>query len=65
MQDFIPTFKVDDFVYKDTGDYTFTGVVVSVFRKRSGAIRYVVENKDGICHIFSDKQLKFLGVDMS
>lgn len=52
------TFKVGDEVAKLEGDYTFYGVVVSVFQKRSGATRYVVENDDGILHIFSDKMLQ-------
>ncbi len=44
-------------VYKGVGDYRFAGVVVSAFRKLSGNVRYVVENADGILHIFSESQL--------
>lgn len=40
------------------GEYNFDGVVVSVFSKTAtGAVRYVVENKDGILHIFNEQQL--------
>lgn len=42
---------------KDGGDYIFRGLIVATFRKRSGQWRYVVENDDGILHIFSGKQL--------
>ncbi len=51
-------FVVHDHVKKDDGDYTFHGVVVAVFHKLSGAVRYVVENDDGVLHIFSEKNLK-------
>lgn len=47
-----------DIVEKITGDYTFSGVIVSRFKKVDGAVRYVVENPDGILHIFSEKNLK-------
>lgn len=48
---------VGDRVTKTTGDYTFTGTVVASFPKRSGETRVVVENDDGILHIFNPKQL--------
>jgi hypothetical protein len=44
-------------VRKVVGDYDFDGVVVAVFQKKNGLIRYVVENEAGILHIFSEKQL--------
>ena len=50
--------KVGDKVVKTAGDYRFEGIVVAVFTKLSGAIRVVVENGDGILHIFSESQLK-------
>jgi hypothetical protein len=55
-------FNVGDTVTKQGGDYRFAGVVVAAFRKLShagepGAHRYVVENRDGVLHIFSGKQL--------
>jgi len=45
--------NVGDEVEKISGDYRFRGHIVSVFLKRSGQTRYVVENPDGILHIFS------------
>lgn len=50
-------FQVGDKVEKISGDYTFEGIVVAAFSKLSGKTRYVVENPDGILHIFSEKQL--------
>ena len=50
-------FQVGEFVVKTGGDYTFEGFVVSVFRKRGGKIRYVVEDYRGILHIFSESNL--------
>ena len=49
--------KEGDKVIKSGGDYTFQGVVVSVFKKLSGQVRIVVENPQGILHIFSEKNL--------
>ena len=51
-------FQVGDNVKKITGDYKFEGVVVAAFEKLSGKQRYVVENEDGILHIFSEKNLE-------
>jgi hypothetical protein len=45
-------------VIKTGGDYRFSGVVVAVFTKKSGVIRYVVENDEGILHIFSAANFK-------
>lgn len=39
------------------GDYRFSGYVVAIFEKRSGQVRCVVENQDGILHIFNPAQL--------
>ena len=39
-------------------DINFEGHVVSVFGKRCGIVRIVVENQDGILHIFNPSQLK-------
>lgn len=52
-------------VVKTGGDYTFDGEIVAVFTKRPrngkpGPWRYVVENGDGILHIFSGKQLSLV-----
>ena len=52
-----PTFDIGDYVSKLRGDYSFDGVVVAVFNKLSGARRYVVENRDGVLHIFSGSNL--------
>lgn len=51
-------YRVGQQVYKTGGDYRFSGTVVSVCKKLSGAIRYVVEDDRGILHIFSGSQLK-------
>ncbi|MDE2031365.1 MAG: hypothetical protein KGI58_03870 [Patescibacteria group bacterium] len=51
-------FSEGESVIKNTGDYTFDGIVLSVFRNRSGSPRYVVENEQGIIHIFNHNQLK-------
>ena len=45
-------------VTKSGGDYIFEGIIVAKFPKISGVIRYVVENDDGVLHIFSEKQLE-------
>lgn len=51
-------FKVGDKVLKDSGDYRYRGEVVAVFAKKSGAVRLVVENEDGMLFIFNESQLK-------
>jgi len=52
-------FGVGDPVFKVGGDYTFVGTVVAAFQKLSGAERYVVENEQGILHVYSEKNLAF------
>ena len=54
-------FKVGDRVKKVGGDYKLKGVVVAAFRKKSGAIRYVVEadKPKGLLHIYSGKNLEY------
>ena len=49
--------KIGDRVEKVSGDYSFEGIIVAKFNKLGGEIRFVVENKDGILHIFSEKNL--------
>jgi predicted extracellular nuclease len=51
-------FSVGSKVHKIGGDYTFEGVVVAVFAKLSGAIRYVVEDDRGVLHVYSEKNLR-------
>lgn len=51
-------FQVGQAVVKNSGDYIFEGIVVSRFIKKSGAIRYVVEDSRGLLLIMSAKQLK-------
>lgn len=50
--------SIGDKVIKTSGDYKYSGIVVSIFTKLSGKIRVVVENDDGILHIFSPSQLE-------
>ncbi len=54
------TINIGDKVKKITGDYEFVGVVVAKFEKTNGLIRYVVENENGILHIFSEKNLELI-----
>lgn len=53
-----PRFSYGEHVIKATGDYTFDGTVTSVFRKLSGAVRYCVESRTGVVHIFNESQLQ-------
>jgi hypothetical protein len=53
-------FIVGEHVAKVSGDYRFEGVAVAAFTKISGARRYVVENGDGVLHIFSPAQLALM-----
>jgi len=50
-------FNTGDYVEKTGGDYQYRGWVSCWFYKRSGAIRYVVENADGMLFIFNESQL--------
>ena len=49
--------KEGDFVRVENHDYEFRGTVQSIWRKRSGALRVVVESDDGVCLIQSLKNL--------
>jgi hypothetical protein len=51
-------FNVGDVVEKTGGDYVFIGTVQAVFKKRNEVMRIVVENYDGILHIFNPTQLR-------
>lgn len=50
-------FAVGDPVKKIGGDYTFEGIVRAVFAKRSGEVRFVVEDDRGVLHVYSAKNL--------
>lgn len=50
--------KVGDLVTKNAGDYIFSGRIVAIFTKMSGNVRVVVENQDGVLHIFSELNLQ-------
>lgn len=50
--------KVGVPVRKIKGDYRFEGIVVAYFCKLNGSVRVVVENGDGILHIFNTDQLE-------
>ena len=56
-----PAYRVGDGVEKTGGDYRFEGTVVAAFRKKSGVVRYVVEDSRGLLFIFSEKDLKGAG----
>jgi hypothetical protein len=57
-------FKMGDHVIKQGEDSMFEGYVVSAFVKLNGkTVRYVVENDDGVLHIASEKQLKWIADD--
>jgi len=55
------TFRVGDIVRKSKG-YKFPGIVVTVFKKLDGQIRYVVEctaeGAQGMLHVFAGTQLE-------
>lgn len=55
---YLSTLRIGQPVRKVGGDYKFDGVVVSVFWKLGGAVRFVVEDDRGILHIFSEKNLE-------
>lgn len=53
-------FEVGDYVRKDGGDYRFEGWVDAIIVKRSGQVRFVVEDNRGLLFIFSEKDLKLV-----
>lgn len=55
--DTVTEFAVGDRVKKITGRYKFVGVVVAAFHNLSNDRRYVVENSDGLLHIFRPQNL--------
>lgn len=54
-------FSVGDYVLKHSGDYQLAGVVVSIFKKLDGKVRYVVEHSPGFLHIYGEKNIKKIG----
>jgi len=60
-KDLIEKYKVGTRVRKVTGDYSFNGVVIAIFLKLNETnVRVVVENPEGILHIFSPLQLEIV-----
>lgn len=53
-------FEIGDHVEKTGGDYTYQGEIIGVITKKSGAVRYIVENDMGMLFIFNGTQLKFI-----
>lgn len=51
-------FKRGYHVSKTSGDYYFDGIVIAVFTKLSGVTRLAVEDKHGVVHIYSEKNLR-------
>jgi len=51
-------FKLKDKVRKVGGDYKYEGVVAGIVYKKSGQIRYVVEDDRGMLFIFNEKGLE-------
>lgn len=52
--------KQGDRVIKTTGDYTFEGEIRAVVTKKSGVVRYVVEDNRGLLMIMSEAQIKLV-----
>jgi hypothetical protein len=53
-------FLIGDIVAKIGGDYTFEGMVVAVFNKKTGQRRLVVEDDRGLLFIFRASQLTLM-----
>lgn len=55
-----PPFKRGEKVRKVGGDYSFTGWIVARWQKRRAPYpwRVAVENRQGLTHIFNEKQLR-------
>jgi hypothetical protein len=50
-------FKIGDKAKKVSG-YKFNSVIVAIFANTKGEVRIVAEHKDGLLHIFNEKQLE-------
>lgn len=55
-----PKFQIGDRVAKRPGDYVYEGEVRALIEKRSGALRYVVEDDRGLLFIFAEGQLEIM-----
>lgn len=53
-----PKYEVGQSFEKTGGDYYFSGVIVSVFAKKNGVVRYVGENAQGLLFIFNEDSIK-------
>lgn len=51
-------FNIGDAVRKVGGDYRFDGHVQGIITKRSGEVRYAVEDDRGVLFIFHARQLE-------
>lgn len=51
-------FSVGQWVEKFTGDYVLKGEVRSIFTKRNGVVRIVVEHEPGFLHIYAPENLR-------
>lgn len=49
--------QVGDKIIKETGDYTFEGIIVCAFNKLKGAKRFVVEDNRGLLLIMNENQM--------
>lgn len=52
--------QVGDLVERVNSDYKFVGTVVSVFKKTTGQVRYVVEDDRGVLFIWNRKNMEKL-----
>lgn len=51
---------IGDRIIKDQGDYQFVGTIIGILTKRSGAIRYAIEDDRGLILIMNDKQFNIM-----
>ncbi len=63
MTEWLGKMRVGHRVRKIGGDYRFEGEIVSIFMKRTGIPRLVVENDDGLLFIFNHGQLELVPVE--
>lgn len=52
-----PEYQIGDMVEHVSHDSTFLGEIRAVFRHTNGAWRYVLQNSDGILHLYSGRTL--------